>query len=119
MNYKMSENNYCDNWKRVTSQEGGDNLRENFYNEEGNDIKNVEVNVLTNDPFAPPVSDTDEYSKFFVSSLLNGEDRKCAGVLPLDSSLAPYVVDIPKCNHYSCEAQNVPFEHKKDGCGNI
>jgi len=115
----MSGMNQCQNWKRLTG-EGGD-VKEEFYAGESNgDINGVEVDVLSKDPFSPPVEDTDEYSKFFTSSLLEDkEHRKCAAVDMLDSSLAPYTVEIPRCNHFSCDAENTSYEHKKDGCGNI
>ena len=71
------------------------------------------------DPFKPPVDNS--YAEIFYkpSALLDDNLRKCAGVNVLDSSIAPYNVNIPVCDVYSCNAENSEYAHPEDKCGNI
>lgn len=123
----MSENvnsQQCQKWKSLTGGESqiGSNLVENFEsNEQVNEIRNVSVtahNLV--DPFKPKQVDNSYADVFYTESLLDNENlRKCAGVNVLDSSIAPYSVNIPVCDQYSCVSENTGYAHPEDKCGNI
>jgi hypothetical protein len=127
----MSENvssQQCQNWKSLTGGESeiGTNLVEQF---ENNVPSNVEINEIRDvsvsahnmiDPFKPAAVDNSYAEMFYQSSVLSDEElRKCAAVDVLDSSIAPYSVNIPVCDQYNCVSENTSYNHPEDKCGNI
>ena len=121
-----SNSQQCGQWKRLSDGESeiGSNLIERFEDATEspsvNEIRDVSITAHNMvDPFKPPVDNS--YAEIFYkpSALLDDNLRKCAGVNVLDSSIAPYNVNIPVCDVYSCNAENSEYAHPEDKCGNI
>jgi hypothetical protein len=123
-----SNSQQCQNWSQLTAgdSEIGSNLIEKF---QDNGVVNSQVNEIRDvsttahnmiDPFKPAAVDNSYADIFYQSSIISDEVlRKCAAVNVLDTSIAPYSVNIPVCDQYNCETENTGYNHPEDKCGNI